>query len=46
VSYIQRVSEAVASIIEEEESWNYVPPKLEVEIASVAIGLEDLYAVV
>jgi hypothetical protein len=41
VSYIQRVSEAVASIIEaKEESWNYVPPKLEVEIKSVAIGLD------
>jgi hypothetical protein len=41
VSYIQRVSEAVASVIEaKEESWNYVPPKLEVEIASVAIGLD------
>jgi hypothetical protein len=41
VSYIQRVSEAVASIIEaKEESWNYVPPQLEVEIASVAVGLD------
>ena len=41
VSYIQRVSEAVASIIEaKEESWNYVPPKLDVEISSVAIGLD------
>ena len=41
VSYIQRVSEAVASIIAaKEESWNYVPPQLEVEIASVAIGLD------
>ena len=41
VSYIQRVSEAVASIIEaKEESWNYVPPQLGVEIASVAIGLD------
>jgi hypothetical protein len=41
VSYIQRVSEAVATIIEaKEESWNYVPPKLDVEIASVAIGLD------
>jgi hypothetical protein len=41
VSYIQHVSEAVASIIEaKEESWNYVPPQLEVEIASVAIGLD------
>lgn len=41
VSYIQNVSEAVASIIEaKEESWNYVPPKLEVEINRVAIGLD------
>lgn len=41
VSYIQRVSEAVASIIEaKEESWDYVPPKLEVEIKSIAIGLD------
>ena len=41
VSYIQRVSEAVASIIEaKEESWNYSPPSLDVEIASVAIGLD------
>jgi hypothetical protein len=41
VSYIQRVSEAVASIIEvKEEHWNYVPPNLDVEIASVAIGLD------
>ena len=41
VSYIQRVSEAVASIIEaKEEEWEYVPPKLDVEISSVAIGLD------
>jgi hypothetical protein len=41
VSYIQHVSEAVASIIEaKEENWNYVPPKLEVEIKTVAIGLD------
>ncbi len=41
VSYIQRVSEAVASIIDaKEESWNYVPPKLDVAIHSVAIGLD------
>ena len=39
--YIQRVSKAVASIIEaKEESWTYVPPKMEVEIHSVAIGLD------
>ena len=41
VSYIQRISEAVASIIEvKEESWNYVPPKMDIEIHSVAIGLD------
>ncbi len=41
VSYIQRLTEAVASIIEaKEESWNYVPPKMDVEIKSVAIGLD------
>jgi hypothetical protein len=41
VSYAQRVSEAVASIIEaKEEEWEYVPPKLEVEMSSVAIGLD------
>ena len=41
VSYIQRLSEAVASIIEvKEESWNYVPPKLDAEIHSIAIGLD------
>ncbi len=39
VSYIQRLSEAVASIIEAtEESWNYVPPKMDALINSVAIG--------
>jgi hypothetical protein len=41
VSYIQRISEAVASIIEaKEESWNYVPPKMDALINSVAIGLD------
>ena len=41
VSYIQRLCEAVASIIEaKEESWNYVPPQMDVEIHSVAIGLD------
>ena len=41
VSYIQRISEAVTSIIEaKEESWNYVPPKMDNEIHSVAIGLD------
>jgi hypothetical protein len=33
VSYIQRLSEAVASIIEaKEESWNYVPPKMDARL--------------
>ena len=41
VSYIQRLCESVATIIEtKEESWNYVPPKMDVEIHSVAIGLD------
>lgn len=41
VSYIQRVSEAVASIIEAKaEDWNYVPPKLNAAVHSVAIGLD------
>ncbi|PSB66346.1 hypothetical protein C7B79_01440 [Chroococcidiopsis cubana CCALA 043] len=41
VSYIQRLGEAVASIIQaKEESWSYAPPKLDVEITSVAIGLD------
>lgn len=41
VSYIQHVSEAVASIIDaKEESWTYVPPEQTVEITSVAIGLD------
>jgi len=41
VSYIQRISGAVASIIEaKEESWNYVPPKMDALINSVAIGLD------
>jgi hypothetical protein len=41
ISYVQHISEAVASIIEaKEESWNYVPPKLDVEIHSIAIGLD------
>jgi hypothetical protein len=41
VSYIQNLSEAVASIIEaKEENWNYVPPQMDVAIHSVAIGLD------
>jgi hypothetical protein len=41
VSYIQHISEAVASIIDaKEESWTYVPPVQTVEITRVAIGLD------
>ena len=41
VSYIQRLGEAVSSIIEaKEESWNYMPPKMDVEISTVAVGLD------
>lgn len=41
VSYIQRLSEAISSIIEaKEESWNYMPPKMDQEIARVAVGLD------
>lgn len=41
VSYIQRLGKAVASVIElKEETWSYGPPKLDVEITSVAIGLD------
>jgi hypothetical protein len=41
ISYIQRVSEAVASIVQvKEESWTYVPAPLEVDITQVAIGLD------
>lgn len=41
VSYIQRVSEAVASIVQlKEESWTYSLAPLAVEITHVAIGLD------
>ncbi len=41
VSYIQRVSEAVSTIVEaKEESWNYVPRKMDVEIKTVAVSLD------
>jgi hypothetical protein len=41
VSYIQRLSEAVASVVQlKEESWSYAPPKMDVEIATVSIGLD------
>ncbi len=41
VSYIQRVTQAVSTIVEaKEESWNYVPPKMDVEIKTVAVSLD------
>ena len=41
VSYIQRLTNAVSTIIEaKEESWNYVPPKMEMEIKTVALSLD------
>ena len=41
VSYIQRVSEAVSTIIQaKEEDWNYIPPKMNVEIKTVAVSLD------
>lgn len=41
-SYIQRLTEAVASVVQaKEESWQYVPAPLEPEqVATVAIGLD------
>jgi len=48
VSYIQRLCEAVATMIEtKEESWNYLPPKLDTPVNSVAPWLRwYLYAAV
>jgi hypothetical protein len=41
LSYIQRLSEAVGSIVQaKEESWSYAPPEEEVEITTVGIGLD------
>lgn len=40
-SYVQRLSEAVAGVVQaKEESWRYVPPEPEAEIATVAVGLD------
>jgi hypothetical protein len=41
LSYIQRLSEAVGSIVQaKEEAWSYAPPKEEVQITTVGIGLD------
>jgi hypothetical protein len=41
LSYIQRLSEAVGSIVQaKEEAWSYAPPKEDTQIATVGIGLD------
>jgi hypothetical protein len=41
VSYVQRLAEAVGSVVQaKEESWDYAPPALEAAIATVAVGLD------
>ena len=41
LSYIQRLSEAVGSIVQaKEESENYAPPKMDSKITTVGIGLD------
>ena len=43
-SYVQRLTEAVASVVQaKEESWRYVPPELDTEISTVAVGLDGTY---
>ena len=40
-SYVQRLSEAVAAVVQaKEENWRYVPPEMDAEIATVAVGLD------
>ena len=41
VSYIQRLAEAVASVVQaKEESWSYAPPVLATPITTVTVGLD------
>ena len=41
VSYLQRLSEAVASVVQaKEEAWSYAPPLLATEIRTVSVGLD------
>ena len=41
LSYIQRLSEAVGSVVQaKEEAWSYAPPKEDTQIATVGIGLD------
>jgi hypothetical protein len=41
VSYLQRLSEAVASVAQaKEEAWSYAPPALESAVKTVSVGLD------
>ena len=41
VSYVQRLAEAVASVVQaKEESWSYAPPMLTMPITTVTVGLD------
>lgn len=41
VSYVQRLAEAVASVVQaKEESWSYAPPLLAEPVATVTVGLD------
>jgi hypothetical protein len=41
ISCIQRLSEAVGSVVQaKEEAWSYAPPKEETQIATVGVGLD------
>lgn len=41
VSYLQRLSEAVGSVVQaKEENWSYAPPRIEMPITTVAVGLD------
>jgi hypothetical protein len=41
ISCIQRLSEAVGSVVQaKEESWSYAPPKEDTQISTVGIGLD------
>ena len=40
-SYVQRLSEAVAAVVQAtEESWEYAPPELAAPVTTVAVGLD------
>lgn len=41
VSYLQRLSEAIGTVVQaKESSWEYEPPLLDAPVASVAVGLD------